>query len=228
MRRRSFLAGIGAEAAVATSGCLSRVIGGGSGDTVLDPQSDQQAESDALSYPAYGEPLPTFELPAPLSGTRVHTESLERTAVVTAFFATCPAECGVLLRRLADVQAMLDERGHTDAVLFLPITFDPERDDAAALRANAEHVGADLDAGNWRYLRPSSASEAERIVEGELGIGFERTVEDRRIEGYDFVHAVVTLVANPDGVVERAYRGEVIDRERVADDAATIAAADAR
>ena len=36
---------------------------------------------------------------------------------------------------------------------------------------------------------------------------------------------MVTLLVNPDGIVERAYRGEQIDRDRVTSDLETVAAA---
>lgn len=222
MRRRSLLAGIGAVTAGATAGCTSRLFGGGSGGTVLAPQEDQLADSEDLSYPAYGQRLPAFELRDPIAGVTVDSEALDRTAIVTGVFTFCPAECGILLRRLVGVQDRVAEAGLTDDAVFLPITFDPERDDEAALRENAAGLGVDLDAGNWHYLRPESPERAEAVVEDRLGIGFERTTGSERLEGYDFTHVVVTLLVNPDGIVERAYRGETIDRDRVAGDIETV------
>ncbi|MFC6614213.1 SCO family protein [Halopenitus salinus] len=222
MRRRSLLCGMATGTTIATAGCLSSVFDDTPENVALGPQSDQRAESEELAYPAYGQPLPAFELADPLADTPIDAGSLDRTAIVTAFFASCPAECGILLHRLADVQATVNERGLTDSVVFLSITFDPERDDADALRENARRVGADLDAGNWRYLRPESPAAAERVVEDRLGIGFERDTNSSRVAGYDFTHSVVTLLVNPHGIVERAYRGETVDRDRVATDVETV------
>ncbi|WP_096389566.1 SCO family protein [Halopenitus persicus] len=224
MRRRTLLSGLTAGATLTVTGCLGSVLADRPEHVVLEPQSDQQADSEDLSYPAYGQPVPAVEVPDPLTGDRIDTGALDRTAIITAFFATCPAECGVLLRRLADVQATVADRGLTRSVVFLPITFDPERDDATALRDHARSVGADLESGNWHYLRPNSPAAAERVVEDRLGIEFERDTSSDRVAGYDFVHAVVTLLVNPSGVVERAYRGETIDRDRVAKDIATVVA----
>jgi len=83
------------------------------------------------------------------------------------------------------VQRRVADAGLTDETLFLPITFDPERDDeaAAALRDNAESIGADLESGNWHYLRPESPERAKAVVEDRLGIGFERTTESDRVRG---------------------------------------------
>jgi protein SCO1/2 len=221
MRRRGVLGGIAAATVGATAGCTS-VLGGEPEGVVLGPQEDQIADSEDLAYPAYGEPLPAFELRDPVTGITIDSVALDRTGIITGVFTSCPAECGILLRRLVGVQRRVAEAGMTDETAFLPITFDPERDDAAALRENAESIGADLDAGNWHYLRPESPERAKSVVEDRLGIGFERTTESERLPGYDFTHAVVTLLANPDGIVERAYRGEGIDRDRVADDIETV------
>jgi len=81
------------------------------------------------------------------------------------------------------VQRRVADAGLTDETLFLPITFDPERDDEAALRDNAESIGADLESGNWHYLRPESPERAKAVVEDRLGIGFERTTESDRVRG---------------------------------------------
>ncbi|QKY17902.1 SCO family protein [Halorubrum sp. CBA1229] len=221
MQRRAVLGGIAAATIGATAGCTS-VLGGEPEGVVLGPQEDQLADSEDLAYPAYGEPLPAFELRDPIAGITIDSEALNRTAIVTGVFTYCPVECGILLRRLVGVQRRVADAGLTDETVFLPITFDPERDDAAALRENAETIGVDLDAGNWHYLRPESPERAKAIVEDRLGIGFEKTTESERLPGYDFTHAVVTLLVNPDGIVERAYRGEQIDRDRVAGDIETV------
>jgi len=218
MQRRALLGGVGAMATGAVAGCTSRLLEDGPEGVVLGPQEDQIADSEALAYPAYGQTLPAFELPDPLTGTTIDSTELDRAALVTGIFTFCPAECGVLLRRFVDVQRRVTEAGITDDVAFLPITFDPERDDETALRDNAETLGVDLDANNWHYLRPETPEAAQAVVDERLGIGFERTTESERLEGYDFNHVVVTVLANPDGVVERAYRGENIDRDRVAGD----------
>ena len=225
MHRRTVLGGMGAAATGGLAGCTSRLFGSDTEGVVLGPQEDQLADSEDLSYPAYGQSLPAFELAAPLAGTTIDSTALDRTAIVTAIFTSCPAECGILLYRLAGVQQRIAESGMTDEVVFLPISFDPQRDDDAAFRTNAETLGIDLSAGNWHYLLPETPAEAKTVVEERLGIGFQRTTQSDRLEGYDFTHAVVTLLVNPDGVVERAYRGEQIDRDRVTGDLETVVSA---
>jgi protein SCO1/2 len=183
-------------------------------NVALAAPDDQLANSGDL---AYGEEFPEFELPDATSDVVIDTGSLDSVALATTFFASCPDECGILLNSLAGIQAELIDRGLSGDVLFLPITFDPARDDEEKLRENAAHVGADLDAGNWHNLRPADTDEADTIVTDQLGIGYDRADSDR-LGGYDFSHIVVTWLLNPSSVVERVYRGETLDRRRILDD----------
>jgi protein SCO1/2 len=215
MKRRSFLRTTATASVVASAGCVS-AFADGPDDVVLPPQEDQMGTSEAISYPAYGQRFPEFTLPNPLTGEKVGSRTTDAVTVATAIYATCPNECLVLGNQLAGVQHMLAERGYTDGVRFLAVTFDPERDTAPVLRDYAERMGIDLGAGNWYFLRPEDATEAEAVVTDELGIGFER-------EGSTFIHPSVTFLVNPDGYVERAYNGERPKRDRVTGDAETVA-----
>lgn len=223
MDRRSFLQAAAVTGVGTTPGCVAWFRDETPDNVVLDPPADQLADSADLAYPAYGEPLPPISLPDPVTETQIETDALDRTCLLTAFFAFCPAECALLLRRFSAVQQAMAEAGLGEAVAFLAITFDPERDDAAALKEHGEMVGADFDAGNWHYLRPPDAEAATQIVDEDLGIGFERVDGgDSRVQGYDFAHIVISLLVNPAGVVERAYRGEDLSVDTVVSDMETV------
>ncbi len=224
MRRRELLQGVTAAGTAAVAGCLSRFRNGSETNVVLDPPSDRQFDSEELPYPAHGQSLPAFSLPNPLSGETIATEKLDETLVVTGFFATCPAECVQLVGQLVGVQHGTVERDIADEVRFLAITFDPERDDARALREYAARMEVDLEAGNWEFLRPEDAAAAERVVDERLGITFERVgaEESARVEGYDFNHLSLTFLVNPDGYVERTYRTQQPDAEEVLSDVQTV------
>lgn len=223
MDRRTYLATLATGTTAATAGCLSGLFASSSSKTVvLGEPADKLTDSEDLSYPAYGQEFPVFKLPDATSDAVVDTGALDTVAVVTTFFASCPSECGILLNNLAGVQDQVIQRGLVDDVTFLPITFDPARDDSAALRAHADKVGADLSAGNWYFLRPADADEVESVVTDQLGVGLDRVEESERLQGYDFSHIVITWLVNPEGVVERAYRGEFLDTGRVLDDIQTV------
>jgi len=188
-------------------------------NVVLAEPDDQGADSSALAYPAYGESFPAFTLPEAFSDEPFESAEIERPALYTAFYAFCPAECMLLLGSMAAIQAALAERGRQDDVDLVAITFDPTRDTPEKLETNAEQRGIDHTHKRWHYLRPEDDAQAERIVGERLGIGFE---QDGGGDAYEFIHLTITFLVNPDGVVERAYRGERLDVDRVVSDLETV------
>lgn len=213
MNRRRVLGAGAAASLTAVAGCLTGLLGEDTPDeVVLDPQDETLGEPD---YPIYGEPFPAIELEDPIAERTVDAGETEDCLVATAFFASCPTECIPLLQSISQVQQFAEERGIDDGVRFLAITFDPERDTASALEDHADGMGIDHEADNWHYLRPEDPEAANAVVQEELGIPFER---EELGDDYDFAHITVTFLANPDGYVERTYRGENPDPERIADD----------
>jgi protein SCO1/2 len=213
---------VGATGSAMTAGCVTDVFGSTSAQPVLPKPEGRRADSEDIAYPAHGQAFPAFELPDATSDAVIDTGALDGVAIITTYFASCPAECGVLLTHLADTQREIIARGLADDVSFLPITFDPARDDAEKIRRNAERRRVDLDAGNWYNLRPETPERAHSIVTDQLGIKYVRAEDSNRVAGYDFTHIVVTWLVNPDGIVERAYRGEFIDTQQVLDDIETV------
>jgi len=228
MQRRSVLrraAAVGAAGAVgSTAGCLTGAFESEPTNVVLGEPEDQLADSEDLGYPAYGQSFPEFTLPEAFSDEPFSSADRDRPAVYTAFYAFCTAECLLLMGGMANVQATLAERDRLEAVDLVGITFDPTRDTPAKLEADAEQAGIRHDHERWHYLRPESDERAEEVVDDLLGIGFEKTGGG---ETYEFTHITITFLVNPDGVVERAYRGESLDVERVVNDLETVVDADA-
>lgn len=225
MYRRTYLTTVTVGTVGPTAGCLGGVFDSGPENVVLGEPSDQGAESSALAYPAYGEPFPEFSLPKAFDDTVFESTAVDVPALYTAFYAFCPAECILLMNSIGNIQGELDSRGLLDSVQLAGITFDPERDTPDKLEDNAADSGIDHTHDSWQYLRPEDDDQAKQVVDEQLGIGFEKvSAEDE--EAYDFNHVTVTFLVNTDGVVERAYRGEPLDVERVVDDFETVLAAD--
>jgi protein SCO1/2 len=90
-------------------------------------------------------------------------------------------------------------------------------------------MNVDMDAGNWRFLRPKSPARADAVVDEKLGITFDRigAGESERLPGYDFRHLSLTFLRNPAGTVERAYRTDRPDHQRVLSDVETVVEATA-
>ena len=222
MDRRSYLnAGAAVAAAGATAGCLGGLFDNGPENVVLSEPDDQLADSSSLAYPAYGESFPTFTLSNPFAEASFSVADFGKPFLCTAFYAFCPAECILLLNSFAKVQARLLEADRADEIGLLAITFDPERDTPEALRTNADRRGINYQHPMWYYLRPRSADAAKQVVEEKLGLAYEK-IGDVNGDAYEFTHISVTFLVNPDGVVERAYRGEQPAVDRLIDDSLTV------
>jgi protein SCO1/2 len=225
MNRRTFLASGAAVGTATTAGCLGTLgIGDRNPDVVLDePERTGDVTSEQLPYPAWGQRVPDVTLPAPLAGREVSVRDVDRPFLTTFFFTNCMTTCPVLLSALREVQIHAVQEGYADGVAFYPVTFDPARDDAAALRAELDQFNVDTSVGNWQFLRPESEARAEAVVTDEFGVAFQKQPVD---DGpYMFVHLGLVLLVNADGYVERAYRGQQPDEGSIIADLERVRAA---
>jgi protein SCO1/2 len=174
-----------------------------------------------LPYPAWGERVPDVTLPTVHTEGEVRFREIGRPSLLTFFYSHCRTVCPVLVGTLRNVQTHALTEGYGDAVRFYPVTFDPARDDAERLRAYADERNVALEAANWQFLRPASAERAERVVQEQFGVAFQRT-EPAEMDGYMFTHTPMTTLVNADGYVERAYRTKSPDPDRLIDDLATV------
>lgn len=222
MNRRTYLRAAAVSTGVVLAGCL-----GEDSETVLDPQHPD-VDPEALAYPAHGQELPDVTLPAPLHDRTVSTAEYvgERETLLTFVFTRCPGPCPGLVSALAHVQVAAAEEGYADEVALIPTTFDPEYDDADRLREFSALNGAEPTAENWLFLRPETPTEADEVVNGEFGVGFEEVpVEEDPHDDHDdhdhgealeadeetaFAHVNLVLLVNRDGYVERAYQRVVM------------------
>ncbi|AGN01640.1 regulatory protein PrrC [Salinarchaeum sp. Harcht-Bsk1] len=223
MNRRTVLSRLGGAATLGIAGCLGGDGGGGDGNVVLD-EPDRQFESADVPYPAWGERVPDVTLPAIPGESPVSVRELDEPALLTYFYSSCQTVCPVLISTLRNVQAHAQTNGYADEVQFLPITFDPERDTAERLQDYADQMNVDLSAGNWQFLRPESPDRARTVVDEQFGVVFQRT-HPEDMDMYMFTHGAMTTLVNADGYVERAYRSQSPDQDRIVDDLATVRSA---
>jgi protein SCO1/2 len=221
MNRRTFL---GTSAALGglggLAGCLGVLGESGAAGTVLGPPERDLSEA---AHPSYGDDMPAFTVPDPITGEDVSVASFEgsRTVLWTAFYTHCPdGVCPALILRLRRAQAAAAEGGYGDEAAFLPLTFDPERDTAAVLREYAGQQGVDLDAGNWHFLRPESYEAGKALLDDSFGLVIEKVpAEQYENLEYQFPHYGLILLVNDEGIVERAYpNGPQTDIERLVSD----------
>lgn len=214
MNRRDYLAAVAGGSAALTAGCVGVVdsYSDTNPDVVLGPPG-RSADPEDLPYPAWGQRVPSTTLPAvdPTTGEQsgtVDTAAVERPFLSTFFFANCNSVCPVLVSALREVQIHAVENDYADAVSFLPVTFDPERDSPSALADYADRMNVAVDAGNWTFLRPESVERAKATVTDAFGVTFEKTMVNDGEPGWMYAHTGIVLLVNGDGFVERAYRPE--------------------
>jgi protein SCO1/2 len=222
MNRRQFLQVSGTGAAAGLAGCLGGIgsIGAGGGDTYLS-EPDTDVDPADLPYPAHGQQLPEVTLTDPLSGESVTTTQFDRDVFLTFFYSHCKTVCPVLIGTLRNLQTRAGKDGHGSAAVFLPVTFDPARDDASRLREYSDRMNVNLDAGNWQYLRPDSPQRAKAVVKDTYGVHFQKT-HPEDMDMYMFTHAALVILANADGYVERAYRGARPPEDEIYEDFTTL------
>ncbi len=140
--------------------------------------------------------------------------------VLTFFYTHCKTICPVLISTLRNVQTHASQNGYENDVTFLPVTFDPQRDDAEQLQAYAEKMNVDLSVGDWDFLRPKSKARAKSVIT-VFGIRFEPTKKQSKDE-YMFTHSALIILVNGKGYVERAYRGQSPKQQQIIDDLETV------
>ena len=253
MERRTYLRSLGVAGTVGTAGCLDSLSLGDEPEradgAVLTPPETDLSEA---THPSYGDQLPELSLPDPLLDETITTTQFEgeRAVLMTFIYTNCPdGMCPSLTQRLRSVQESAAADGYSDDVALLEMTFDPERDTADALRAFADQQGVDAEAENWHFLRPESYDEAKQIMTERIGLPLEKRdpdEEDSSENGsaeedstqnesaeenssddesneYVFPHYNLILLANENGIVERAYpNGATIDPQTVIDDVETV------
>ncbi|SMO38811.1 SCO family protein [Halorubrum cibi] len=220
MDRRHYLRSLAVPAVAGSAGCLGVLGSSGAEGTILGPPEQDLSEA---SHPSYGDEMPHFTVPDPITGETVATEEFEgeRAVLWTSFYTNCPdGVCPALILRLRRAQAVAAEEGYADESAFLALTFDPERDTADVLREYAGQQGVDLDAGNWHFLRPESYEAGQELLDEDFGLVIEKDpADDYENLEYQFPHYGLILLANEDGIVERAYpKGPQTDIERLVSD----------
>lgn len=216
MNRRMFLTSLAAAGTVSTlGGCLGAF--GDSHPNVTLGKSDREHPEFDPQYPIWSDRLPDVTIPAPIESRDVSVRSVETPTLLTFFFSHCMTVCPVLISTLRQVQTHALNNGYIDDVTFLPITFDPARDNAERLQTYAQEMNIDLDA-SWHFLRPSSVKRATQVIEKEFGVMFEKQNMKKNKHGYMFAHTPLTILVNADGYVERAYKTKSPSQQTIIDD----------
>ncbi len=125
-----------------------------------------------------------------------------RTIVLTFIFTRCPFPnfCPLMSRRFVEAQEILRKRRaewlEQDRVRFLTLSFDPEYDTPAVLKAYGERWNADF--RHWTFAT-SPVVEMARFG-AHFGLSF-------WTEGGTINHNLATAVIRPSGKLQKVFRG---------------------
>lgn len=189
-------------------------------DVVLTGQAPVPADAlppvtDVLSA---GVKAPDATLLDQEGATRRTSEWLGKVVAVTFVYTRCPLPdfCPLMDKHFATVQrAVLNDRALTDRVRLLSVSFDPDFDTPAILRAHAKRAGADPRI--WTWL--TGTREAVGPFAKAFGISIVRGDQP----GAEIVHNLRTVVLNAEGRVTAVFNGndwkpeELLEALRAAD-----------
>jgi protein SCO1/2 len=96
-------------------------------------------------------------------GQRVMLSDFRGKVVLVDFLYTrCASICRIAGAQVAAVTQRLVDEGFGDQVVTVAISFDPQRDTPAVLRAHAARIGADP--ARWRFARPADAADQASLL----------------------------------------------------------------
>ncbi|RUA16328.1 MAG: hypothetical protein DSY55_04365 [Clostridia bacterium] len=121
-----------------------------------------------------------------------------------------PPQCEQLDKTMKEVQDRLGEVEVYDIpVEFATITFDPEYDTPAVLKAHAQALGADT--SNWNFFTSDEPVQTKRVI----GVGFQVYYKERSPDDFDFTPTMILV--DGWGIVRGIYNDRIypIDADRI-------------
>lgn len=139
------------------------------------------------------------------------SEFAEKYVMLTFVYTECTDVCPQLEMNLADVYQNIPDAYLGEDIVFLTISFDPERDDPETLERYQAYFNSDGEL--WRMARINNQSELDTLLE-DFGV---IVIPDG--EG-GFAHNSAFYLVNKEGVLE-----EVMDYEQIDEATETVLAA---
>lgn len=160
--------------------------------------------------------LPRMQLSPAFNLTNQNSERLTsedlrgKFVLYTFMYTSCPAPCYNINKTMQEVQSRLSEVELNGIdVAFVTISFDPDRDTAAALQTYADSIHADTE--KWSFATTTNKSLLKTII----GSGFETYYEDKGDGKFAFDPSFVLV--DGWGIVRAEYRyaTEASDADRI-------------
>jgi protein SCO1/2 len=172
------------------------------GEAPVTDRIDGEAGLVVAELLVAGESVPDLNLTCADGTTRKISDYRGQVLLVTFIFTRCPLPdfCPRMDAHFAQVQASMKRQPRLrDAVRLLSISFDPDYDTPAVLRAHAARVGADP--ALWHY------ATAPRDAIDAFGAHFGLTIQRKGADGSNITHNLRTVMVGRDGALAKTYNG---------------------
>ena len=169
------------------------------GSAPLDPQVQVTATEGAVLQP--GDLVPSQTLVDQDGKPRSLESFLGHRTALTFMYIRCPLPtfCPMMDKHFAAVQAAVKQDPSLQDVRLVTVTFDPEADTPAALKAHAQALGADP--AMWTFLTGPPA-EIDKLTR-RFGVLVERDPSN----AIEITHNLRTAVIGADGRVRAVHSG---------------------
>jgi protein SCO1/2 len=131
--------------------------------------------------------------------------------VITFIYTRCPLPqfCPMMDRRFGEIQrAVAGDQALSQNTRLVSVSFDPQRDTAAVLRAHAQKLGADV--GTWQFAT-ASPDVVDRLA-ATFGVNVIREADGT------ITHNLSTAVVGQDGRMVARYDGSNWTAAQIVDD----------
>lgn len=136
-----------------------------------------------------------FRLPATSGGMRALSDFRGRVVLLNFGFTSCPDICPTVLARLAQLRRDLGPDATQTQTLF--VSFDPERDSIARLRAYLMHFGPEVVGFS------ASPAETTRVAR-QYGVVYQKEDTGSKA-GYGFLHTDYIYLIDDQGRVRKLF-----------------------
>lgn len=124
------------------------------------------------------------------NGQKVKLEQFRgKPVVISMAYTSCAYTCPLILSQMQQIEKKLAEAGKKD-VRFVLVSFDPEKDTPAVLKAYAKKKNLSV---QWDLLTAKTDKEPREIA-SVLGIKYSK------VEGGDYDHSFIITVLDKEGV----------------------------
>ena len=146
------------------------------------------------------EPAPGFTLQDAHGRDLGLVDYRGKVVVLNFIYTNCPDVCPLHSERIAEIQEMVNPTPMREAVQFISITTDPERDTPEVMKGYGPAHG--LDPVNWVFLTSGAEQPAAtREIAGRYGLKFTRLKDDY------LLHGLVTFLIDKSGNLRAKYHG---------------------